>query len=56
MADSDVSPGSSGGGLTQSNISFKKISELTAVEKYENDLKNTVRIAWAKMILVQRKS
>ena len=56
MADSGVSPGSSGGGLKQSNIGLKKISELTTNVKYEHELNNNVHIAKAKLVLVQRKS
>ena len=45
MANSCVSPGSSGGGLRQGSIGFKKIGELTADEKAEHELIYVVRIA-----------
>ena len=38
-----------------SNIGFKKISELTADEKHELDLKNSTRITKATLAVVNRK-
>ena len=56
MVKSCLSPRSSGDGLVQGSIGFKKISELTADEKAEYDLMNVVRIAKAKLAAVQRKN
>ena len=39
----------------QGSIGFKKISELTADEKCENELINAVRMVKAKLAVVQRK-
>ena len=47
--------GSSGRGLWQGSIGFKKISELTADKKAEHELINIVRIAKAKIAAVRRK-
>ena len=55
MVNSCVSSSSYGGGLKQGSIGFKKIGELTADGKNEDDFKNIVRIAKVKLAVVQAK-
>ena len=42
------------GGLKQSSVSYKKSSEFTADEKYEHALMNAMRVAKARLAVVQR--